>query len=111
MPANNIAIITAENARLDITSPSLHKEIEFNRLKHLRMSILFSLKTAEFPYRALRILIANQRAKSNDEAPALPRNILQKILIPSSIIKAQVLLKSPLFRTIEKREKTSMKPL
>jgi hypothetical protein len=93
MPANKIAITTEETARLDITSPSLHKVIEFNRIKHLRINVLFLLKTAECPCRAPGIIIANQRAKSNDEASALPHNILQKILISSSIIKAQVLLK------------------
>jgi hypothetical protein len=111
MPANNIAIITAEVARLDIASPSLHKVIEFNRIKHLRMNVLFLLKAAECPYRALGIIITNQRAKSNDEASRLPHNILQKILISSSIIKAKALLKLPLYWTIERREKMSMKPL
>jgi hypothetical protein len=54
---------------------------------------------------ALGIIIANQRAKNNDEAPGLPHNILQKILISSSIIEAQVLLKLPLIRTIESARK------
>jgi hypothetical protein len=53
------------------------------------MNDLFLLKAEECPCRALGITITNQRAKTNDEAPALPHNILQKILISSSIIKAQ----------------------
>jgi hypothetical protein len=75
------------------------------------MNGLFLPKAAECPYRTLVTITANQRAKSNDKTPRLPRNILQKILISSLIMKAQGLLKLPLFRAIEKREKMSMKPL
>jgi hypothetical protein len=69
------------------------------------MNVLFLPKAAECSCRALGIIIANQRAKSDDEAPRLPHNILQKILISSSIIEAQVLLKLPLYWTIEKERK------
>jgi hypothetical protein len=39
--------------------------------------------------RAPGLIVANQCAKSNDEALALPHTVLQKILVSSSIIEAQ----------------------
>lgn len=77
----DISVALINNALPGIDIFYQHDFSHSNMQRALSAIVIFDLHTKDVHVRALGIMITNQRAKSNDEALALPHTILQKILI------------------------------